>query len=397
VAANAFFDVEKGNGGEFNTNKKMLITAVGNAKSKWRPKTYTPVWRYPNAVIDATLGVGAKAMRAAQIQTDKARQTAEINHRKAVQRRRNAVRKEAARAARRGVAPRPVRQVPALGPIPAFANIPTSLSSPNASNTEFIAGTAFTPVNANALNRDELIAKIEDNGLIIEAHIPVNITAPRYAQEFNGWTDGTPRFRPVPLNTNAAGVPRYNDVRTSWFEPSSGKLNLFREEVSYHLQDQFQQNIRQSAWGKGKKVTIRENIGDILTSPIPRVLDWIRTELKWTAKWKSKTNGQIEDKLRLQQLPINKILNPGNTSAEFHPSLQAVGGVVMNIGANTHDWQASVDGTRPFFTVTRNTFSSSIFQVCNSAVNRCGAPAINPRRRGVLIRINSDYDLVTPP
>lgn len=303
VRGNARFSAKAGSGTAFNTNKKMLITGVGNAKSKWVPAGYTPAWSYNGTAV---------------------------------------------------------------------------LATPNANDTRFTAGTTITP--AGGLNSEVLLARVQEAGLIIEAHVPVNITAPVHAQEYQGWING------APIDSPSA---------TRWHDANRGRFSLFSTSADYHLQDQFRQRIKTSAWA-GRQVQVRENIGRVLVSTIPAVQNWINRSLRWTRRWKSKSNGEINDRLRVQLAPKSLIIQRRAAGGqEFIAPMRAVGGVMMNLGANTHQWEASVNGQLPTV-VTQNTFSVVTTNVCNSQVNLCGARPNHPRPRGIVIRLRSSYGVVTP-
>lgn len=303
VKAEATFSVKTGSGTSFNTNKKMLITGTGKAKSKWKPAGYTPTWSFGGTAV---------------------------------------------------------------------------LATPNQNNTRFTAGTVITP--AAGLNSEILKATVQDAGLLIEAHVPVNITAPVHAQEYRGW-----------INSQAIASPS----ATQWHDANRGRFSLFNTGIDYHLQDQFRQRIKTSAWA-GRRVQVRENIGNVMVSPIATVQNWINTRLRWTAQWKNKNNGQINDRLRVQNAPKSIIIRrPAGGANVFVAGLQAAGGIMMNLGNNTHQWETSVNGQLPTV-VTRNSFSVVTAASCNSQVNLCGAPPNRPRPRGIVIRLSSTYVVNTP-
>jgi len=297
------FSVSAGSGTSFNTNKKMLITGVGKAKSKWKPAGYTPTWSYGGTAV---------------------------------------------------------------------------LATPNRPNTRFTAGAVITP--PAGLNSQILKATVQEAGLLIEAHVPVNITAPVHAEEYRGW-----------INGQAIDSPS----ATTWHDANKGGFSLFNTRIDYHLQDQFRQRIKTSAWA-GRKVQVRENIGRVLVSPIGTVQNWINTKLSWTRNWKKKNNGEINDRLRVRNAPKSLIVQPTpGGQLEFIASLRTAGGVMMNVGTNTHQWEASVNGQLPTV-VTLNGFSVTTAASCDSQVNLCGAPPNKPKPRGIVIRLSSVYTINTP-
>lgn len=303
VQGKATFSAKSGSGTSFNTNKKILITGTGKAKSKWKPAGYTPTWSYNGTAV---------------------------------------------------------------------------LATPNRNDTRFTAGTVITP--ANGLNSQILKATVQEAGLRIEAHVPVNITAPLHALEYRGWTNG--QFIDSPSATR-------------WHDANRGRFSLFNTGIDYHLQDQFRQRIKTSAWAGGR-VQVRENIGNVMVSPIATVQNWINTRLRWTARWTNKNNGEINDRLRVQNAPKSIIVQRTATGArEFVARLRTPGGVMMNLGTNTHQWEASVNGQLPTI-VTRNSFSVETAMACNSLVNPCGAPRNQIRPRGIMIRLRSTYVVNTP-
>lgn len=398
VAANATFEVLGGNNATFKEHNKLLSTATGKAKRNWQPSHYEGIasdWRYPGAIDGSALARNQRAKQAYKTRkaTTKARHKAEKKQRKRLKKHRAAVKKEAALAARQGRAPRVINPPAALAALPAFTPMSTELSSPGTKETDFFAGMTITPVR----NRDqhELITSVEEAGLIIEAHIPINITAPLHAQEYGGWINGQSKFTPKPRR-QVAGVPQFANNISSWHSANTGTLKLFSSKVDYHIEDQFRENIKTSAWGR-RKIMVRENIVDVLSSPLPKVLEWIRDNLNETGLWKDKSNGEINDGLRFQGLPKERITqNAARGGKEFHPTLQMPGGILANLVGASHQWQVGIDGMRPFHTVTDNTFTASIFAKCDSRNNACGAPANKQVNRGIVIRIESDYNVVTP-
>lgn len=334
IEAKGTFKVGAGSGGKFKTHNKMLTRARGWANHSFKPKGLAPVWQYPGAVDATSLprNQRAKARRKAQERA---------------------------------------------GPAAPFAHIPTELENPRKKKTKFIAGTQFTPIAR--LNREELIARIKDKDQIIEVHTFVNITAPTGAEAYNGWTDGRPRVAP----------------RNAWYSvvPKTGALNLFASGVDYRILDQFDAHIEDSAWAD-EKIKVRENIREVLTSELAPVRNWINRKLNHTGRWTNKDNGEINDNLEAKGLPKIRIMTR-NTKA-FDARLRRVGGVIMHLGTNSHEWYTSVGGIRPFFTVTENDFSVRVREICDSNIqpSTC-VPAIGITRSGIRIRVESNYTVDT--
>jgi len=227
---------------------------------------------------------------------------------------------------------------------------------------KFTAGTTITA--AGNLNGDDITAKLTYQKQTIIAHTPVNITAPVHAITLKGWTDGS-------------------NADTKYFDANKGYVGLFNRYVKYRLQDQFRQPITASARG-GKNIKIRENIRAVMTSPLPRVRQWIAQKLNATDNWKEKNGGVFTDRLRVQQLPKSKLLR---AAGRFHPSLLANGAAVMNLGGNTHQWSTSIDGNAAtVHVVTDNTFTVVVGRY-NPRPNHTRGPAIFLRSNyGVVVR-----------
>ncbi|WP_417459907.1 hypothetical protein [Kordiimonas sp.] len=237
-----------------------------------------------------------------------------------------------------------------------------TIATPNALNTTFTSQQTLTPV----ANKDahHLAARVTDSGMSIDVHTPLNITAPVHAEAPRAW-----QTRPV------------RTVTTPWLNANPGNISLFSSRIVYELQDQFHEDIKDSAW-ENHEVQIQENIGLVLTSPIPAVNAWMGANLSWTRPWVNKPNARINDNLNALQIPNNIIVVNNAGRLSFVPGLQAVGGVLMNLGTSTHQWEASVDGALPTV-VTNNSFS-----VATSATR--------PRGGGIEIQLTSTYGVVTP-
>lgn len=237
-----------------------------------------------------------------------------------------------------------------------------TLHTPALLTSRYTAGQVLTP--ANLLNGHSLRFRIEHNQQIIEAHLPVNITAPVHADAYDGWTNGRP-------------------IRSGWVNANRGRFSLFNRVIKYHLLDQFNEKIKESAWG-ARMVQIKENIGNVMTSPLPRVQNWINTILSWTRNWKDKPSGKFKDRIKATRIFKDILLDvnapPGRR--QFAPSLLQNGGTMMNLDGNFHIWEASVNGNLPT-AVTRNTFEVTVSDT-------------RPRGGGTEIRFDSTYIVNTP-
>lgn len=237
-----------------------------------------------------------------------------------------------------------------------------TIHTPRMLVSRITAGQRITP--ANLLNGHDLRFQIQQGTLIIEAHLPVNITAPVHADAYRGWINGRP-------------------VRSGWINANRGNFSLFRRSVRYYLLDQFNERITRSAWA-GRMVQIRENIGNVMSSPLPRVQNWINNSLSWTQNWINKPSGKFKDRIEATRMFKDMLLDvnapPGRR--QFAPSLLQVGGVLMNLGGRTHIWEASVNGNLPT-AVTQNTFEVTV-------------SATRPRGGGTEIRFDSSYIVNTP-
>lgn len=240
--------------------------------------------------------------------------------------------------------------------IAANVNLPTA----NQLTTNVVAQANITA--AGQLDQDQLRFKVKIAGQAIEAHFPINLTSPRH--------------------TSIRGRRGFN-VTTRWLDANRGRFTLVpTRRIRYRMLDQFRASIHDSAYGT-RMPQIQENIGTVLTSPIPAVLTWIRTPppagLSWTPTWINKPRGTFTDKI--QALAVNKnlvvVTIPGGQRM-FHNVLRAPGGVLIQImPPATHIWQMSVNGAG-IVNGTLNTFSSTVSQT-------------RLRSGGTQIRIRSVY------
>ncbi|UTW55956.1 hypothetical protein [Kordiimonas sp. SCSIO 12610] len=257
------FDAPKGQGTDFNSYNKMLITASGTANAKIHPSGSAQIegWRY-----DGT----------------------------------------------------------------------ATIHKPLMSISRITAGTSITPLDM--LDGHMLRFHIQQGNQGIEAYFPVNITAPMHAATVKGWIDGKP-------------------VISNWINTKKGHFTLFKKEIQYTLLDQFKQPITKSAWA-GRMVQIRENIAHVIQSFLPRVQNWINTSLNWSPEWINKPKGTFTDTIEARDIFKDILLDHStiNGSRSFHPSLLKKDGLLLELGENTHNWEASVNGVRPVI-ITQNQFS----------------------------------------
>ena len=194
------------------------------------------------------------------------------------------------------------------------ANI--NLSAPAQLATNITAQTTVT--DAAHLDQDQLHLKVHATAHRIEAHFPINLTSPQHTEITNGVTGF--------------------DHTTGWLDANVGQFTLVpTRRINYRLLDQFRRPIKESAYDT-RMPQIRENIGLVLTSPVPAVQNWINTGLRWSPNWINKADGTFTD--RIEATNLNKdlvvVVAPGNRRM-FHAVLQNQGGVLMNL-TSPHIW-----------------------------------------------------------
>ena len=223
--------------------------------------------------------------------------------------------------------------------VAANVNLPTA----NQLTTNVVAQANVTA--SNHRDQDQLRFKVKIAGQAIEAHFPINLTSPQH--------------------TSIRGRGGGFNYQTGWLDANRGSFTLVpTRRIRYRMLDQFQASIHNSAYGT-RMPQIRENIGTVLTSPIPTVQAWILSPppagLSWSTNWVNKPTGNFTDKI--QALNVNKnlvvVTRPGGRRM-FHNVLQAPGGVLMQVAPPaTHIWQMSVNGAG-IVNGTSNTFSSTV-------------------------------------
>jgi hypothetical protein len=216
-------------------------------------------------------------------------------------------------------------------------------ADPNALVTTFTAGGAHTPVAD--FDRTEMKLTVESGTQRIVAHFPVNLTAPLH------------------LSTRHGGL----DAGIGWLDANSGRFTpVPRTRITYRILDQQGRSIRESAYA-GRLPQVRENIGTVLTSPIPDVRDFIANELSWTPNWKSKPGGEFTDRIEVWNMDkADVVVSPNPGRQVFHTILRddAPGnpdsGVLMHVPAGSHHvWHLGVNENETA-EGTQNDFSSVV-------------------------------------
>lgn len=228
--------------------------------------------------------------------------------------------------------------------------------------TDFTGSMTFTP--AARIDQDELRLGLTGTATKpanqkIEAHEPVNLTAPRRVR----LTEGEAR--------------RASD--TGMMDADEGTFNLINTLYVYAIQDQTGVNIRRSAYA-GRMPQARENIAAVLSSPIAPVQAWITANLEHSPDWVNMADGELRDRIRAIALNKNLIVVTENGRRRFEPSLRREGGVVMSLGRATHIWQLSVNGNE-IVDATNNTFSATVQKIEDKAQK---------------INVRATYEAVTP-
>ncbi len=235
-----------------------------------------------------------------------------------------------------------------------------TLATPALLATAVTAGATVTAV-ANR-DRDQLRLNVHATGHRIEAHFPINVTSPQHTVVTNG-NNGF-------------------NITTGWLDANQGQFSLVPVyRINYRLLDQFRNPIKDSAYGT-RTPQIRENIGTVMTSPVPPVQAWIANGLQWSPNWTDHPDGTFTD--RIEATDVNKDLVvvpfPGFPGRRmFAANLQAVGGVLLNL-TGPHVWELSVNGAG-VANGTANTFSSTVVNT-------------RPRGGGIQIQLRSTYRVV---
>ena len=251
---------------------------------------------------------------------------------------------------------------------------------------------------STAASGDEVIFKVKPRrrklrGQLLEAHLDAICTAPTRVRIVR---------RPAPTPATPLLRPRANNV-----------LNLLKVRAVYEMLDQFGASIKtDSAWGGSRPVT-RENIGNVLTSPLAPLRRHIRRNLRHTPNWKVKTNARISDLIQVKRLS-NRVLTEvrGGQRRFLAPLLSTTpaipnGPILMNLSApGRHIWFVGVrnrstvhDGrgrSESFSTgsgtgfpqVTRNTFVARV--VDRNVVGTGPRPIIE-------LSFQAFYTIVLPP
>ena len=220
-------------------------------------------------------------------------------------------------------------------------------------------------------------------GQIIEATLKATCTAPTRVQLAKPFT---------PPGATPLLAPR-----------AKFSLDLFNFLIEYEMLDQFGAGITlETAWG-GAVPVCRENIAAVLRSPIARVNTYIRRKLRHTPNWKRKSDGQINDRIKVRELPNTVLTEVVKGQRRFvRPLLRRItpnGPLLMDLGRRgTHNWFVGVhrkgkvyDGRglveslktgqgAGFPQVTANTFNARV--VGRQAVGAGARPIVSLSFRG---------------
>ena len=247
-----------------------------------------------------------------------------------------------------------------------------TFTAPNAKQTNFTAPSIITPTNRLNQNNIKLEVKLQGTNQIIEIATPVNLTSPQHMQE------------------NRTGVT----TRTGWLRANRGRINLINTLFQYELLDQWGISLRQGSAFAKSQTRARENIAQVLQSPIPGVMQIIRNNLNHSPNFTAARNGRLRDRIRVYRLNKLLLTQVIQGRRSFVTSLQTVGGVIANVPPTlTHIWEMCVrdsrgrlhsgDGTANYPHGTENSFSSTVSSVRQTSF-------------GTEIRIDTTYTVNTP-
>jgi hypothetical protein len=295
---------------------------------------------------------------------------------------------------------------------------------PNRIKTRFRAGT--TPTPSDIPNGHALRLQITKAGQMIEAQIPVTITAPMRARADKGW-----------INKSGESGKGGKPIRSAWIDRKTPRFSLFDTSISYQILDQFGAPIKDSAWA-GRIVQIRENIGAVLSSPLPRMQNWINNSLNWNPDWIDKPSGRFTDHLGASEIFTGLLFADDSSAVKMpgtqtplenrptpaiwlHPHLNQIGAILMGTGLQKtskagkkgqndtpigtvpdssipnnrqpdhensdgfHIWEASVNGLNPT-PITRNHLRVRVKGIKNR----------QDKQKGPKIRFESEYVINTP-
>jgi hypothetical protein len=220
-----------------------------------------------------------------------------------------------------------------------------TLSTPTQLSTMFTAPETFTPIARMDQDRLRLILTATATNppdLEIEANVPVNLTA-AHSLRLKG---KEVRERPTGL-----------------MDTGGGRFDLFNWLIQYDILDQTENLIKDSAYA-GRQPQARENIGGVLTSPIPAVQSQIGI-LEHSPDWTNQSDGVLSDRVKALDWPKDLLVVTNNGRRLFHPVLRSEGGVLMHVAPpNTHVWELSISGSG-IVQATRNRFASTVTDVEN--------------------------------
>jgi hypothetical protein len=231
-----------------------------------------------------------------------------------------------------------------------------TFSTPTELATDFTAPVTFTP--AARMGDDRLRLTLTATATnpanqVIEANVPVNLTAARSL-----------RLRGDAVRERPTGL----------MNAGRGRFDLFNWLVQYDILDQTEISIKESAYA-GRQPQAQENIGSVLTSPIPEVQTQIGI-LEHSPTWTDQSDGVLSDRIKALDWSKDVIVVTNNGQRRFHSGLRSEGDILMHVAPpNTHIWELSVNG-EGIVEATNNRFASTVIQVIGQ-----GAQQINIRSR----------------
>ncbi|KAA3611576.1 MAG: hypothetical protein DWQ01_05665 [Planctomycetota bacterium] len=200
----------------------------------------------------------------------------------------------------------------------------------------FQAGVSATPSSELGLHRIHFL--VEGKGHHLKASRPLSLTAPRRVE-----------LAGEPLVISSSG----------WFNQESKYFDLIRHVFHYRILDQSGQSLRQSAYG-GAVPQARENIAEVLGSPLQRMLEFLQLNLRHNPDWIDVSSGNLYDRIQGSRLSMKWLLTE---DGDWHPSLfQPKATVLEVVEPAFHIWELSVNG-RQIVPVTQNKFRCQVWQV----------------------------------
>ena len=248
---------------------------------------------------------------------------------------------------------------------------------PTALSTVFRAGT--TPTPHGELDQHDVECTALEYGLEIVAHYTVNLTAPTHLEVLEVC---------LVKSSNQCAKRGHTGFwwRTDWLKATPGTFDpMPKHTVKYQMLDQWggDHSIQgESAYG-GAMPQKRDNMLNVLTSPILPVQAWIPIRIQWTPTWEDEPDGVFRPTVEASGMDKDLIVVTSAGQRSFHPSLRAVGGVLMQTAPPHHQWLLSVNGQN-VTAATNNVFESRV---------------VSTRQGGRQIRFRTTYRIVltTPP